>query len=168
MPGRFDVRAQRFEVRLRGEGVLEALFDPGEFVRGHSGRDLFPGPVVLGDAAQGLELPGHTLVRFLPALGEFGGLGQFLLQVLDLRSHKFQLGGVVEAEDIVLPAGEAVVLFHGVAVALDHTAQAQALVQPGELVRVLDAGVGEVEGDPFADPLAGLRAGSHGRGCPAW
>ena len=50
------------------------------------------------------------------------------------------------------------------AVALDHAAQAQALVQPGQLVRVLHARVGEVEGNPFAEPglprrASGRRAG---------
>ena len=87
---------------------------------------------------------------------QFGSLGQLLLQVLNLGRHKFKLGGVVEPEDVVLAGREAVILFHRVAVALDHAAQAQALVQAGELVRVFHARVGEVEGNPFAEPGAGL------------
>ncbi len=62
VPRGFDAGAQRFEVRLRGEGGLEALLDPGELLRGHRGRDLLPGPVVVGHPAQGLKLPGHALV----------------------------------------------------------------------------------------------------------
>ena len=157
VPRGFDAGAKRFEVGLCGEGVLEALLDPGELLAGHGGRDLFPGPVVLGHPAQGFKLPGHALVRLFPALRQLGGLGQLLLQVLNLGRHEFELGGIVEPEDVVLAGREAVILFHRVAVALDHTAQAQALVQAGELVRVFHTRVGEVEGNPFAEPGAGLR-----------
>ena len=156
LPGHFDVGPQRLQVGLRGEGILEALLDLSEFILRHCRGNLLPGPVVLGDPAQRLQLPGHALVRLFAASRELGGLREFLLQILHLRGHEFQFRGVVEAEDVVLPAGEAVVLLHGVAVALDHAAQAQALVQPGQFVRVLDARVGEVDGDPFTDPLPGV------------
>jgi len=157
VPGRLDAGAQGGEVGLGGEGSLEPLLDLGELLRGYCCGDLFPRAVVVGHAAQGLKLPGHALMRLFPALGQFGGLGQFLLEIRDLGGHQFALGRVVEAEHVVLPAGEAVVLFHRVAVAFDHAAQAEALVQPGQFVRVFHAGVGEIEGDPFADPVAGLR-----------
>jgi hypothetical protein len=45
-------------------------------------------------------------------------------------------------------------------VALDHAAQAQALVERGEIVGVFHAGVGEVQGDAFADPGAGVGGGT--------
>ena len=68
LPHLLDAGPQRFQVCLCREGVLQPLLEPGELLGGHCRRHLVPGTVVLSDAAQGLKLPGHALVRVFPAL----------------------------------------------------------------------------------------------------